>query len=887
MTGHGGWPLNVFVTPEQVPFYGGTYFPPEPRHGHAELAAGAARRRRRVAASGATRSREQGERDGRSACRAAALLRPSEAADGPARARHRRGRRCSRQFDPQWGGFGGAPKFPPHSALEFLLAPRRDAHVARRRCTRCAPAASTTRSAAASRATRSTARGRSRTSRRCSTTTRCSPARTCTAGRSAATSGCGARARRRSSWMAREMRAPEGGFYSALDADSEGVEGKYYVWSRRGAARRCSATTPSAAIAWFGATRARATSRARTSSRRAGPSRRPSSASAIRARLLRGARAARAARPRRQAPGGVERAGDRTPSPRPARCSSAPDLLDVARGAADFVLDDDARRRRPAAAHVQRRARRSSTPTSRTTRSCSRRCSRLYEATFEERWFVEARALADTIIARFADREQRRLLHDLRRPRAARRAAQGPRGQPDPARRVERRARAAAARRADRRARATRRPPRATSSCSTSSRRSTRTRSATCSRRSTSTSTPCARSRWSATTSARSRGSSRSRLRPRVVARGRPARASAVPLLEGRAPIDEPPRAYVCERFACRRPVTEPAELERCSPERSSQSKLRDVVRTVDAAPAHLPRHPPRQVDRLLRLDRRRLRRASAPACPASSPTPRRTSRRRSCPRTPSRRRRCAITEELQDGERRARRSSSTAAPAGSPPADRQAIARDIARAQPHHARSTTTRRRSPRRHGRPRTGPPRSCATRSAAPARRDGHHRPGRGLPRGGVSEDDRADGLAGRGRRARRASRPTRSRSSRASTGRCWSRRCSLVIFLLILIYRSPFFWFFPILAVGVRRDRDARGFGYGADRARRDRQRPVLVDHVDPRHRRGHGLRAAARRPLPRGAAPPRGQARGDGARAAPRRPGDHRLRPDGRRSRCSR
>src|SRR5437868_14180868 len=33
MTGHGGWPLNVFCTPDQVPFYGGTYFPPEPRHG--------------------------------------------------------------------------------------------------------------------------------------------------------------------------------------------------------------------------------------------------------------------------------------------------------------------------------------------------------------------------------------------------------------------------------------------------------------------------------------------------------------------------------------------------------------------------------------------------------------------------------------------------------------------------------------------------------------------------------------------------------------------------------------------------------------------------------------------------------------------------------------
>ena len=33
MTGHGGWPLNVFLTPDQVPFYGGTYFPPEPRQG--------------------------------------------------------------------------------------------------------------------------------------------------------------------------------------------------------------------------------------------------------------------------------------------------------------------------------------------------------------------------------------------------------------------------------------------------------------------------------------------------------------------------------------------------------------------------------------------------------------------------------------------------------------------------------------------------------------------------------------------------------------------------------------------------------------------------------------------------------------------------------------
>ena len=33
MTGHGGWPMSVWLTPEQEPFYAGTYFPPEPRHG--------------------------------------------------------------------------------------------------------------------------------------------------------------------------------------------------------------------------------------------------------------------------------------------------------------------------------------------------------------------------------------------------------------------------------------------------------------------------------------------------------------------------------------------------------------------------------------------------------------------------------------------------------------------------------------------------------------------------------------------------------------------------------------------------------------------------------------------------------------------------------------
>ena len=110
------------------------------------------------------------------------------------------------------------------------------------------------------------------------------------------------------------------------------------------------------------------------------------------------------------------------------------DLLDVARGAADFVLDamrdgdgrllrtfnDGAARKLNA--YLEDHA------------FLLEALLALYEATFEERWFTEARALADTMIERFADREHGGFFTTSRRPRGARRAAQGPRGQPDPRR---------------------------------------------------------------------------------------------------------------------------------------------------------------------------------------------------------------------------------------------------------------------------------------------------------------------------------------------------------------------------------------------------------------------------------------------------------------------
>jgi uncharacterized protein len=116
LTGHGGWPMTVFLTPDGRPFYGGTYFPPEPRHGLPSFrqllqAVAEAWRERR-----ADILRDAGaitERLNQSAAPSRDPLTSSLLADAV------RGLRD--QFDPEWGGFGNAPKFPPASALEFLL----------------------------------------------------------------------------------------------------------------------------------------------------------------------------------------------------------------------------------------------------------------------------------------------------------------------------------------------------------------------------------------------------------------------------------------------------------------------------------------------------------------------------------------------------------------------------------------------------------------------------------------------------------------------------------------------------------------------------------------------------------------------------------------------
>src|SRR5919198_6210785 len=118
ITGHGGWPMTMFLTPDGAPFYGGTYFPPEDRHGMPSF-----KRVLRSVADAYANRRDDVEQT------ANQLRQLYQRAQEPTRSTgaltpqllERAYRALAQRYDVRNGGFEGAPKFPQTMALDYLL----------------------------------------------------------------------------------------------------------------------------------------------------------------------------------------------------------------------------------------------------------------------------------------------------------------------------------------------------------------------------------------------------------------------------------------------------------------------------------------------------------------------------------------------------------------------------------------------------------------------------------------------------------------------------------------------------------------------------------------------------------------------------------------------
>jgi uncharacterized protein len=560
MSGHGGWPMTVFLTPDGEPFFAGTYFPSEDRHGMPAF------RRVLEAVSEAWRDRrDEVVGQGRQVVEAIARTprgSPEPLSEDLLRTAHR-GLRDA--FDPEWGGFGSAPKFPQPMTLEFLLR----CHL--RGYEGALELVTTTLDRMAAGGIYDQLGGgfhRYSTDRIWlvphfekmlydnAQLARLYLHAYQVTGRDRYREVAGETLE----YLLREMRNPAGGFFSAQDADSEGVEGKSYVWSWDELVEVAGRDVAS----FLGASPGGNWEGANVLRRTEGEA--PADLGEARARL----RTRREERPQPDTDDKVLAGWNGLAIEAFAeagRVLGEPAFVKAAVEAADFVLEhlrrDDGRLLR-----AWREGRTSGPAYADDHALLASACLALYETTFEVRWFAEARRLADDLVRLFHDPEgggfyqtgsdaerlvvRPKELFDNAVPSGNSAAAQvlqrlarftGEAGYEQAgvsALRVVR----------DLMARAPSgfghalgavdlylSPPREVAIAGDPEAEETRALAAEVWRR------------YLPNTVLGARGP------------GDEGAAKTVPLLEGKDPVDSRPAAYVCERFACRRPVTDPSEL--------------------------------------------------------------------------------------------------------------------------------------------------------------------------------------------------------------------------------------------------------------------------------------------------------------------------------------